>query len=70
MNSAATLISALGGITVFVVALVATTRAIFRQVSTIERNTTAVVELTRKLEAASNLAVDHEHRITMLEGKS
>ena len=69
MNAAATVISTLGAITIFIGALVATTRAIFKQVHTVENNTAAVRSLTAKLEEANTTVISHEHRITILESR-
>lgn len=53
---------ALGGLAVFITAVVALARGIFRQVSATEDNTRAVNRLTSKLD-------DHETRISRLEGR-
>jgi hypothetical protein len=66
----ATVTSALGGVIVFLSALVVTIRSIFKQIGTVEKNTAAVRELSSKIERISGTLINHEHRITVLEEKA
>jgi hypothetical protein len=69
MNSVAAGLGALGGVVVFISGLAAVIRGIFKMVGATEKNTTAVLELTRKIDSLDGMITNHEHRITVLEGK-
>lgn len=70
MNVATTITSAIGGVIVFLSALVVTVRSIFKQIGAVEKNTAAVLELSGKLDRLSAEIIAHEHRITVLEEKA
>jgi len=63
-----TVLGALGGIVAFISAIMIVVRAIARQISTTERNTNAVKELTSEIQALKAGYNGHESRISNLEG--
>jgi hypothetical protein len=68
MNSVATVLGALGGGAVFVAALVATVRGIFKQVNATESNTKALTEVRDEMRSLNSVVGTHESRISRLEG--
>jgi len=70
MSAAAAFLGALGGGVVFVGAIVAVARGIFRQVNATEANTRALTELTSRIEGIGGRMADLETRLARLEGRS
>jgi hypothetical protein len=68
--NAVLILSALGGGVSFLGAIVIIARAIFKQVSATEENTTATKELSDKMSRVMSQLNGHETRIRILEDRS
>ena len=69
MNGVESILGALGGLAVFLGAMWAVIRGIFRQVNATDKNTMALNELSGKINSLDGTITNHEHRITVLEAK-
>jgi hypothetical protein len=68
MNTVLAVLAALGGGVVFIGAVVAVIRAIFKQISATNANTAATQELSKQLGSVNGRLDNHETRISHLEG--
>lgn len=68
MSNALAILAALGGIVVFLGAVVAVIRAIFKQIGATNANTAAVRELSLQMGSVNGRLDNHETRISHLEG--
>jgi hypothetical protein len=68
MNAVLAVLGALGGAAVFVTAVVAVIRAIFKQISATEANTVALQQMSGQMGNANGRLDNHETRISRLEG--
>lgn len=69
VNTALSVVAALGGLVVFIGAIWAVVRGIFKQVGATEDNTTAVENLTSQIEKLQRTVTDQGERLARLEGR-